>query len=75
MKINSKAKTLRAFFATRCLLPTRLLITELLLLSTLLRSPAQRGVLTAGPVGQITDQSGEVVPGATVVVPEPRNRG
>jgi Carboxypeptidase regulatory-like domain len=68
MKINSKKKTFCLFAATPSLLTTRLLLAALFVLASKLQLPAQNVVLTGGLSGRITDQSGAVVPGASVVV-------
>jgi Carboxypeptidase regulatory-like domain len=66
MKINSK--TIRQFTATLSLLTTRLLLAALFVLASMLQLAAQNVVLTGAIGGRVTDQSGAVVPGASVIV-------
>jgi len=66
--INSKTKTFRLFTAAPTLLTTRLLLAAMFVLASTLPLAAQNVVLTGGLSGRITDQSGAVVPGASVVV-------
>jgi hypothetical protein len=68
MKINSKAKTLRLLTATRSLRATRLLLAVLFVLSSVLQLRAQNVVLTGAIGGRVTDQTGAIVPGATILV-------
>jgi hypothetical protein len=68
MKINSKTKTFCLFIATPSLLPNRLLLAALFVLESMLQLPVQNVVLTGGLSGRVTDQSGAVVQGASVVV-------
>jgi hypothetical protein len=68
MKINSKTKTFRRFTATSNLLTTRLLLAALFVLASMLQLRAQNVVLTGAIGGRVTDPSGAVVPGASVVV-------
>ncbi len=68
MKINSKTKTFRRFTATSNLLTTRLLLAALFVLASMLQLRAQNVVLTGAIGGRVTDQSGAIVPGASVAV-------
>ncbi len=68
MKINSKTKTFRRFTATSNLLTTRLLLAALFVLASMLQLRAQNVVLTGAIGGRVTDQSGAIIPGASVVV-------
>ncbi|MGA1986238.1 MAG: carboxypeptidase regulatory-like domain-containing protein [Candidatus Sulfotelmatobacter sp.] len=68
MKINAKTGAFRLFTATMRLLTTRLLLAELFLLASVLQLPAQNAVLTGAIGGRVTDKTGAVVPGASVVV-------
>jgi hypothetical protein len=68
MKINSKTKAFCSFIATPSQLTTRLLFVALFVLASVLQLPAQNVVLTGGLSGRITDQSGAVVRGASVMV-------
>jgi hypothetical protein len=67
MKVNSKTKTFRLFTATPPL-TTRLLLAALFVFGSMMQLPAQNVVLTGALGGRITDQSGAVVSGASVVV-------
>jgi hypothetical protein len=68
MKINSKARTLRLSTATPRLRTTRVLLATLFVLAGTLKFPAQNVVLTGALSGRVTDQSGAVLPGASIVV-------
>jgi hypothetical protein len=68
MKINSKTKTFRRFTATLNLLTTRLLLAALFVLASMLQLRAQNVVLTGAIGGRVTDQSGAIVPRASVVL-------
>jgi hypothetical protein len=68
MKINSKTRTFRRFTATSNLLTTRLLLAALFVLASLLQLPAQNVVLTGSLSGRVTDPSGAIVAGASVVL-------
>jgi len=68
MKINAKTGAFRLFTATMRLLTTRLLLAELFVLASVLQLPAQNAVLTGAIGGRVTDKTGAVVPGASVVV-------
>ena len=68
MKINSKTKAFCLFTATRSLLTTRSLRAAFFVLASMLPLPAQNVVLTGALGGRVTDPSGAVVPGASVVV-------
>jgi hypothetical protein len=68
MKINLKTKAFCSFAATPSLLTTRLLFAVLFAVVSLLQLSAQNVVLTGGLSGRITDQSGALVRGASVVV-------
>ncbi len=65
---NSKAKILRLLAATRSLRANRPLLAVLFVLSSLLQLPAQNVVLTGAIGGRVTDQTGAIVPGATILV-------
>ena len=66
MKANSK--TFRLLTATPGLLITSSLLSALFVLASVLQVPAQNAVLTGAIGGRVTDRSGAVVPGVTVVV-------
>lgn len=68
MKINSKTKTFRLFTAARSLLATHLLLSALFVLWSVLQLPAQNVVLTGAIGGRVTDPTGAVLPGVSVVV-------
>jgi hypothetical protein len=68
MNAGSNSKTFCLFTATPGLLTIRLLLVAWFILASTLQLPAQNVVLTGGLSGRITDQSGAVVPGASVVV-------
>jgi hypothetical protein len=68
MKINSETKMFRPFATTPSLLTTRLLLAALFVLASMLQLPAQNVVLTGALGGRVTDQSGAVVPGASVII-------
>src|SRR5580704_4702181 len=68
MKINLKTKAFCSLAATQSLLTTRLLFAVLFAVVSLLHLSAQNVVLTGGLSGRITDQSGALVRGASVVV-------
>jgi hypothetical protein len=73
MKVNSKTKTSGLFNATPIKatpspLATRLLLAALLGIASMLPLPAQNAVLTGAIGGRVTDKTGAVVPGASVVV-------
>jgi hypothetical protein len=66
--MNSKTKAFCSFTATPSLLTTRLFFAALFVLASVLQLPAQNVVLTGGLGGRVTDPSGAVLPGASVVV-------
>jgi hypothetical protein len=68
MKVNSETKTFRPFAATPRLLATRLLLAAWFVLAGMLQLPAQNVVLTGALGGRVTDQSGAVAPGASVIL-------
>jgi Carboxypeptidase regulatory-like domain/TonB dependent receptor len=68
MKVSSKTTTFRLLIATRSLLTARFLPAALFVLASMLPLPAQNAVLTGAIGGRVTDKTGAVVPGATVVV-------
>jgi hypothetical protein len=68
MNIKLKREAFCRFTATPSLLTTRLLLGALFVLASLLQLPAQNVVLTGALSGRVTDQSGAVVRGASVVV-------
>ena len=68
MKVSSKTRSLFLPKATPIQLMPRLLLAALFFLTNMLQSPAQNVVLTGAIGGRVTDQSGAVVPGASVVV-------
>jgi hypothetical protein len=68
MKINSKMKTFRRFTAQPSMLIARLLLAALFVLASMLPLRAQNVVLTGAIGGRVTDSSGAVVSGASVVV-------
>jgi carboxypeptidase family protein len=68
MKIHSKTKRLSLFTATPSPLTTRLLLAALFVSASMLQLAAQNVVLTGALSGRVTDQSGAVVRGASVVV-------
>jgi Carboxypeptidase regulatory-like domain/TonB dependent receptor len=68
MKINSKTRASRLFSAVLSLRITRLLLAAMFVLASMLQLPAQNVVLTGALGGRVTDQSGAVVPGASVVL-------
>src|SRR5208283_3527248 len=60
--------TARPMTTTPSLTGTFLLLTALLVMASTLQLPAQNVVLTGAISGRVTDQSGAIVPGASVVV-------
>jgi len=66
MKISSK--TFRLLTSAPSRLTTRSLLFALFVLASILQASAQNAVLTGAIGGRVTDQRGEVVPGASVVV-------
>jgi hypothetical protein len=67
MKINSKTKAFYPSTATASRLTTRLLLAALFVGVSIVQLPAQNVVLTGSLAGRVTDSSGAVVPGASVV--------
>jgi hypothetical protein len=67
MKINVKTTAFRLVAAIPTLVATRLLLAALLVAATL-QVQAQNSVLTGAIGGRVTDRTGAVVPGASVVV-------
>ncbi len=68
MNVNSKTKSFFSSTATTELLTTRLLLVASFILASLLQSSAQNVVLTGAIAGRVIDQTGAVVPGASVTV-------
>jgi hypothetical protein len=68
MTINSKTKSFLPSTVKPRLMTTRLLVSALFVLAGTLHSPAQNVVLTGAIGGRVTDQSGALVPGASVIV-------
>ena len=68
MRINSKTKRFRVFIATPSLFTMRLLLATFFVLAGMAQLPAQNVVLTGAISGRVTDQSGAVVAGASLVV-------
>jgi len=68
MKIGSKTKTRRFYAASRSLRATRSLLTAVFVLLSGLQVQAQNVVLTGAIGGRVTDQTGAIVPGATILV-------
>ena len=66
MKANSES--FRVLTATLIVLTTRLFLSALLVLASVLQAPAQNAVLTGAIGGRVTDQRGAVVPGVSVAV-------
>src|SRR5579864_6774884 len=63
MNVGSNSKMFCSFTAT-----ASLLLVAWFILASMLQLPAQNVVLTGGLSGRITDQTGAVVPGASVIV-------
>jgi len=67
MKSNSKTITFAVFIATPSLFLGRLLLAALFVSASMLQLTAQNVVLTGAIGGRVTDETGAIVPGASVV--------
>src|SRR5271170_2408270 len=68
MKNNSKTETFRPCSSTPSVLTTHLLLASLFVLASMLQLAAQNVVLTGALDGRVTDQSGAMAPGTSVIV-------